>query len=104
MAEKKKVMLKIDAPEEKLHELVKRIVTDDDFQKEFEKNPREVLSRYGVEVPEEMIPEKLDVKEVIAAMEQTQSLMTRPAVGVAVAVVVAPTPTVMLHTLEKEEE
>ncbi len=94
----------ICAPAERLNELVARIMTDDSVQREFESNPRGVLESFGISLPDDVIPDRLDIRAIISDMERVNEALAAPyvRVGVVVAVAVAPVPTAVLSSLEKE--
>ena len=97
-------MVNISASPEKLNDLVVKIIRDDEFQKKFEADPKAVLSEAGIELPEDVIPDKIDVRAIISDMERIGSQVASPyvRVGVVILVAVAPAPTAVLSSLETD--
>lgn len=105
MSDRVKYEVKVDSTEDKLVELIDRLLERTEFQREFEDNPHEVLKSYGIEIPEEYFKEGVDLPSLLKTLESDYQVMrvqaaaraaTSPAVraaaAAAVAITVAPAP------------
>ncbi len=102
-----KFEIKVDSSDERVLELIDKLLENDEFQKQFEREPKRILDEYGIDLPEEFFKEGIDLQGILTTMGgEYQALRvkagvtaaTRPAVRAAVRVVVvvtvAPAPAV----------
>ena len=75
--------LKIDTTNDRVLEFLDRLAHDEDFQTALQSNPQETLYDYGVEVPDELVPETVvlpdpeDIEALLAGTPPT-TLLTPP--------------------------
>lgn len=55
-------MTKVEVDVEKMQEFQKKLLEDKAFRERFAADPGAVIKEYGIQVPEESIPEKVDLE------------------------------------------
>ena len=66
-------MPKVEVDTDKVEEFQEKLKKDKGFREKFAANPKVVFEEEGIEVPEEMIPEKVDLE----SLEQGASRVSR---------------------------
>lgn len=47
--------------EDKIRELNDRLINDERFRQEFSENPRATVERYGYPIPQELLPDRIEL-------------------------------------------
>lgn len=74
--------IKLDA--DKVKEFSEKLMESGDFRKKFAEDPRGTVKEFGMDVPEEMIPEKIDLEE----LEKKRAKAVGGVVGIIISVIV----------------
>ena len=84
--------IKIEMTPTQATEFVERLATDEAFRTRYRNETRDVLAEYGVEVPDGMIPDEVELpdpeslQQALAALSNGQPFTVSPQMGMAGAV------------------
>ena len=62
---------------ERMDELLDRLSRDEGLRKSFQSNPKAVLSKYDIDIPDEFIPDKIE----LPSLEELQRRRSKAAVS-----------------------
>lgn len=77
-------MAEIKVDVDKVKEFSEKLNESGDFRKKFAEDPRGTVKEFGIDVPEEMIPEKIDLEE----LEKKRAKPVGGVVGVIISVII----------------
>jgi putative modified peptide len=84
--------IKIEMTPTQAAEFVERLATDEAFRTRYQNETQDVLAEYGVEMPDDMIPEKVELpdpeslQQALAALREERPFTISPDMGMAAAV------------------
>lgn len=85
--------IKIEMTPAQATEFVERLATDEEFRERYRNETRDLLAEYGVDVPDEMIPDDVEppdpesLQSALLALREGRTFEVSPQMGMSAAVV-----------------